>query len=100
MGTAIQRPDGSYRGWARAGDPGELLEGETLVEMDEVPEITTGETPDDHLADGLARPEIQAIFAFLAQQQGTTVEAIQSQAVMLHTAAIAASASKAQVLKP
>ena len=55
--------------------------------------------PDTSLSDGLARPEMQAILGVIAQQQGTTIDAIQVQAVTLHTAAIAAGASKSQAAK-
>jgi hypothetical protein len=48
--------------------------------------------PDIALADGLARPEIQAILGLIAQQQGTTVDAIQTQAITAHTAEVAAKA--------
>ena len=41
----------------------------------------TAPAPDTTLSDGLARPEIQAILGLIAEQQGTTVEALQEQAV-------------------
>ena len=36
--------------------------------------------PDTSLEDGMSRPEIQALLGLLAQQQNTTVDALQNQA--------------------
>lgn len=52
----------------------------------------TAPTPDTTLVDGLARPEIEAILGLIADQQGTTVDAIQAQAVAVSAAQMASRA--------
>ena len=82
MGQAIQRADGTYRSWARVGDPGRLHEGETLVEMAECPEITTPAQGPPQYRAALEAPVTRALITQIARLRGVPVETIIEEAVV------------------